>query len=320
MTDARWGMTLPVEGAPLADLPALAADLVTAGYTDFWSSEVDSWDAVSPLAAVADRARHATLGTAIMPVHTRGPAVLAQTATTMAGLTRGRFVLGLGSSAPAVVRDWNGVPHEAPYERVRDTLAFLREAFTGGRVDREYETFAVRGFQLKVPVEEPPPVYVAALRPRMLRLAAEQSDGAITNWLSADDVPRVRDVIGADVPLVARILVAATEDVDAVRTFASRLVAAYLNVPAYAAFQRWLGRGPALETMWERWQSGDRRGALAAVPDEVVDALVVHGSPEAIRAHVTRYADAGVTVPVLYLLPVGDRLADSARALGPSRV
>ena len=156
----------------------------------------------------------------------------------------------------------------------------------------------------------------------MLRLAAaEQSDGAITNWLSADDVPRVRDVIGADVPLVARILVAATEDVDAVRTFARRLVAAYLNVPAYAAFQRWLGRGPALETMWERWQSRRpaRRPAGGSL-DEVVDGLVVHrlprGDPRPRHALRRRRRHRAGALPAAGRRPA----RRSARALGPSRL
>jgi probable F420-dependent oxidoreductase len=293
----------------------MAAELAGAGYTDLWSSEVDAWDAIAPLAAVAAAAPHAILGTAIVPVHTRGPAVIAQTAATMAGLTGGRFVLGIGSSAPAIVRDWNAVPHDAPYQRVKDTLSFLREALTGARVDRRYETFEVRGFQLRVPVPAPPPVYVAALRPGMLRLAAEHADGTITNWLGVDDVLRVRSVVGPDLPVVARIMVAATQDLDAVRAHARRLIAGYLTVPTYAAFQTWLGRGPALAEMWTRWHAGDRRGALAAVPDEVVDDLVVHGSPEQIRAHIGRYVDAGVTVPVLYLLPLGDELREAALAL-----
>lgn len=103
-----------------------------------------------------------------------------------------------------------------PYERTRDVLAFLREALTGARVDRSYETFAVEGFRLRLVPKEPPPLLLAALRPRMLRLAGSSADGAITNWLSADDVPRVREAVVADSHLVARILVCPTTDADLV--------------------------------------------------------------------------------------------------------
>jgi hypothetical protein len=95
-------------------------------------------------------------------------------------------------------------------------------------------------------------------------------------------------------------------------------IAAYLNVAVYAEFHRWLGRGPLLEEMWAAWGSGDRKAALAAIPDEVVDALVVHGSHEECRAHVRRYVDNGVTVPVLALLPGGDDMAKSIEGLAPS--
>ena len=76
------------------------------------------------------------------------------------------------------------------------------------------------------------------------------------------------------------------------------MIAAYLNVGVYAAFHRWLGRGAELEPMWEAWQAGDRKAALAAIPDEVVDALVVHGSYDECRAHVGRYVANGVDIPV----------------------
>jgi probable F420-dependent oxidoreductase len=253
-----------------------------------------------------------------MPVHTRVPAVIAQTAATMAGLTGGRFVLGLGSSAPVVVHDWNARPHEAPYQRVKDILNLPPRGDDRHPRRHEYATFAVRGFQLKVPVSTSPPVYLAALRPRMLRLAAEHGDGAITNWLGAEDVARVREVVGPELPLVARILVAASVDADAVRAHARRLIAGYLTVPTYARFQEWLGRGQALTPKWERWHAGDGRGARAAIPDEVVDQLVVHGSPNAIRKHVQRYVAAGITVPVLHLLHVPGDLAAAARSLGPT--
>ncbi len=313
----RWGLTLPLEGADLGALPDLALEMEALGYTDFWSSEVDVTDGLTPLAAIAGRGVQAHLGTAILPVFTRGPAVLAQSAATMAGLAPGRFSLGIGASSPAVVHDWNAVPHDTPFARVRDMLHFLQEALAGGRVDRAFETFAVHGFQLKYVPEITPPLVVAALRPGMLRLAAAEADGAAINWLSADDVLRVREVTGPDLPLVARILVCPSTDVEKVRAYGRRLIAAYLNVPAYAAFQRWLGRDQVLSPMWESWASGDRRGALTAIPDAVVDELIVHGSPATCVDHLQRYATNGVTVPVSFLLPIGADLPEAARRLAP---
>ena len=96
------------------------------------------------------------------------------------------------------------------------------------------------------------------------------------------------------------------------------MITAYLNVPAYAEFQRWLGRGPALEPMWDAWAAGNRKGALAAIPDEVVDELVVHGSLPECKAHVQRYVDNGVTIPAPMIVPLSVDLAEAVAGLAPS--
>ena len=98
-----------------------------------------------------------------------------------------------------------------------------------------------------------------------------------------------------------------------------RMIAAYLNVKAYVEFQRWLGRGPVLQPMWDAWAAGDRKGALAAIPDSVVDELVVHGSVAECRAHIQRYVDNGITVPAPAVIPVGVSLAGAVAGLSPSR-
>jgi len=254
----------------------------------------------------------------VVPVYTRGPGLLAMQAATMAELAPGRFALGVGSSSDVIVERWNAVPFVEPYKRVRDTVRFLRAALTGEKVDAEYETFAVRGFRLGRRLEQPPPIYVAALRPGMLRLAGREADGAILNWLSAQDVSKVVPEVGPGKAIVARIFVCPTEDADRARAVGRIAVAAYLNVAVYAAFHQWLGRGPLLEAMWTAWRSGDRKAALAAIPDEVVDALIVHGSPDECRAHVQRYVDNGVTIPVLAVLPGGDDLGKVIENLAPA--
>ncbi|MFI9012357.1 LLM class F420-dependent oxidoreductase [Actinosynnema sp. NPDC053489] len=312
----RWGITLPLTGVPVLDHRSLAAELADLGYTDVWSAETAGTDAFTPLALAAQWSDRVRLGTAITPVYTRGPATLAMTAATLAEVSGGRFVLGIGSSSPAIVERWNGVPFHEPFKRTRDTLRFLKAALAGEKVSEEYETFTVRGFKLERPPAQRVPVMLAALRPSMLRLAGREADGAITNWLAADDVPRVR----AEMPggeLAARIFVCPTEDAAAARALGRVLISTYLTVPAYAAFHDWLGRGEALRPMREAWASGDRRGAGALVPDEVVDALVVHGSVDECRAHVAKYAANGVDTPVIALLPTGADQLDLARALAP---
>src|SRR5438093_2563895 len=101
----------------------------------------------------------------------------------------------------------------------------------------------------------------------MLKLAGTDGDGAIINWLSADDVKQVAPEVGEGKEIVARIFVCPSEDRDTVRKYGRMAIGAYLNVPVYAAFHEWLGRGPQLKGMWEAWQAGDRKAATAAIPD-----------------------------------------------------
>ena len=302
----HWGMTVPLGGVPLADHAAVFAALADAGFTDAWSSEVSGSDAFTPLTLAAAWEPRLRLGTAITPVFTRGPGLLAMTAAALAETAPGRFRLGIGASSPVVVGDWNAADFTRPFARSRDMLRFLRRALAGEMVDERFETFGVRRFRLERPPATPPPVLLAALRPGMLRLAAAEADGVILNWLSARDVPVAlaeTKAAGPDFEVVARIFVCPTDDAAYARNLARRLIAAYLTVPAYAEFHRWLGREPALGAMWQAWAAGDRKAALAAIPDEVVDDLVVHGSPAECRAKVQAYADAGIGVPVMALLP-----------------
>jgi probable F420-dependent oxidoreductase len=314
----RWGITLPLTGVPLAAHRDLVRALPDLGYTDVWSAETAGHDAFTPLALVAEWAPSLRLGTAIAPIYTRGPGLLAMTAATIAELAPGRFVLGIGTSTPTIVTQWNAIEFAEPYKRSRDTVRFLRAALRGDKVTETYDTFSVSKFRLERPPTPPPPIVLAALRPGMLRLAAREADGAITNWLAPTDVPKVRAELGTKPELVARIFVCPTEDAAAARGLGRLLISSYLTVPVYAAFHEWLGRGDALRPMHEAWAAGDRAGANAAIPDEVVDALVVHGSVEKCRETVAEYVAQGLDTPAIALLPTGDDPLDMVRKLAPS--
>ena len=317
----RFGITIPFDGVPLGEQRSWIEELADLGYTDLWSAEADGADAFTPLALASVWAPELRLGTAIVPAFTRGPACLAQSVGSLAQAAPGRFVFGIGTSSDVIVERWNGIEFVEPYKRTRDMVRFLRQALTGEKVREAYESFEVKGFKLGVPPTEPVPILIAALREGMLRLAGREGDGAIINWLSADDVSTVVPHVtqfGDDKEIVARIFVAVSEDSETVRSMGRYAIAAYLNVPVYAEFHRWLGRGDVLQPMWTRWQEGDRAGALEAIPDEVVDQLIVHGSADSCRAQIQRYVDNGVTTPAIALLPFGGDTQDAYRALAPA--
>ncbi len=315
----RWGLTLPLTGVPLQDQRDLVARLPDLGYTDAWSAELNGIDAFTPLAFASEWAPALRLGTAIVGIYGRAPVTLAVQAGTLAAIAPGRFVMGIGTSSKVAVEQWNGIPFEKPYQRSRDMLRFLREALAGEKVTREYETFSVDGFRLDPAPKVPPALALAALRPGMVKLAAAEAGIAITNWLAPADVSKVRAVAGPDCELVARIFVLPTADTDTARAIGKRILAAYLTVPVYAAFHEWLGRGEQIAPMLAAWNSGDRRGAVAAIPDDLVDELVIHGPAEHCRERVARYHAAGLDTPAIAIVPTpGIDLPKVIAKLAPS--
>ncbi|QFG02331.1 LLM class F420-dependent oxidoreductase [Tepidiforma bonchosmolovskayae] len=311
MARKRLSLSVPLDGVSLREHPEVCQEAERLGYTDAWSYEVDAIDAFTPLAVIGLHT-NLRLGTAIANVYTRGPATLAETAAGVAEVAPGRFNLGIGSGSQPIVELWNGGKFRKPATRVREMALFLRKAFAGERVVFEGETFRVDGFRMAKPPSEPIPIHIAALREGMLRVAGEVGDGAIINWLSAEDVKKsvavVREAAKAagrnpdDVEITARLMVCIDPLTPEVAMLQRRHLNAYLNVPVYKEFHRWLGREPLLSAMWTAWDSGDRKAALAAVPDVVVQDLFVAGTAEERNAHVQRYLEAGVDTAFLQFI------------------
>jgi probable F420-dependent oxidoreductase len=325
---------VPIDGFALPEHAELGREAERLGYTDAWSYEADGLDCFAPLAPVA-LATQLRLGTAIANVFTRGPATLAMSAAGLAELAPGRFCLGIGAGSQPIVESWNGGHFTLPATRVREMVHVLRAALAGERVVFRGKALNVDGFRLARPPAPPVPIYVAALRAGMLRVAGEVADGVILNWLAVDDVPRVVGVVreaaaraGRDpaaVEITARLLINVDPPGPEADVGVRRHVTAYLNVPVYRAYQEWLGRGTELAAMWQAWERGDRKAAVAAVPARVMGELILRGSMAEIRAHVRRYLDAGIDtaflqVSTLEAEPARRRhvLLDALRALAPA--
>ena len=314
---ARYGITVPFE-APLSEHKAIYNELADLGYTDVWTGEANSYDGLTPLILAAAWEPRLRVGPAILPAYTRSPALMAQSAASLAAAAPGRAAFGIGTSSDVIVGRWNGVPFEEPFKKTRDIVRFLKKALAGEKIDETFDTFTVKGFKLAMRLPEPPPILVAALRPGMLRMAGKEADGAIINWLSPDDVKKVAPEVGAGKEIVARIFVCPTQDKDMVRGAGKFAAAAYLNVEVYAKFHEWLGRGDDLAAMWKHWKEGDRKAAVESIPDHVIDELIIHGSPEECKEKIQRYVDNGVTTPVLAVMPFGIDNLTAARLLAPN--
>jgi probable F420-dependent oxidoreductase len=308
----RWGLTLPFTGLPLAEHRELVQRAEAAGYTDLWTGETSGPDGFTPLALSAAWTERARLGTGIVGVFQRGPALLAQEAAAMADASRGRFVLGIGSSSDRIVEGWNGIPFERPLSRVRETVEFLRTALAGERTET--------GFKLETAPTEPVPIVLAALRGKMLQLAVERADGAFTNFLPLSGLPKVTAQL-AQAPegfeLLCRFfcLLGEREQVEPLARF---MFSSYITVPVYTAFYRWLGYGEQIDPMVAAWEAGDRQAAAAAAPWEVIEETFLFGSPEEMRERLAAFVAGGITLPILTPIVSPDGLGEAIDALAPA--
>ena len=280
----RPGMTVPLPG-PLHSHREKLGELADMGYTDIWSAESDGADGFTPLALAAAWEPRLRLGTAIIPAYTRSPACFAQSVASLADAAPGRFAIGIGSSSNVIVERWNGIPFVEPYKKVRDVVRFLKDAFTYEKVAKTYDTFEVNGFKLGVRPEQPPQILVAALRdghvaPRCPGGRRRDHQLVVTHRRGQGGrCGCARRQEGEDKEIVARIFVCPSENADVVRAAARFAIAAYMNVPVYAAFHEWLGRGPQMQGMWGCLEGGGpQRPRWPPSRTRVVDDLVVHGA------------------------------------------
>jgi probable F420-dependent oxidoreductase len=315
---ARYGLTLPFAGVSLPDHEPLLRRADALGYDDLWSGEATGYDGFTPLALAAAWTERVRLGTGVVNPYTRGPALLAQSAAALADASGGRFVLGIGSSSDRIVERWNGIPFEKPLTRVREAVQGLRPVFAGER--------GAGGFKLEVAPAEPIPIYVAALRGRMLRLAGEIGDGAWVNFLPLGGVDQVvgkvregEEAAGrapGTVDIVCRFFNVPAPPEEGL-AFVRFLFAAYATVPVYADYFRWLGYAEQIDPMVQAWEGGDRRGAAELVPEDLARDVFVFGSPDEQRERLAAYADKGITTLCLTPIAPPEAVAGWIEAMAP---
>jgi probable F420-dependent oxidoreductase len=308
------GGSLGVTAAPfLRSGPVAVLDLARRadrlGYGSLWVAEVTGIEAFSVLGAVSRAAPGLGLGTGVLPMQVRTPPLLAMAAACLQALAPDREVLlGIGVSSPVVAGDWHGVGYPArPLARMREFITLLRECLSGGKVTFAGEFYQVRNFRLGVELgDRRPKIILGALGEGMLRLAGEQADGVLLNYLPASHVPWCVEQVrrGGKATIYANIHVGAG-DREAAAPQARYDLFSYAVVDAYARSFTQAGFSQAVQAIRAAHQAGDRAGALAAVTDEMIDAINVVGDQALVAATISAYRRAGVDVPVIFPLTWG---------------
>ena len=307
----RWGLTLPLPGLTLAEHEGLVKRAEAAGYTDLWTGETAGPDGFTPLALSAAWTERARLGTGIVGVFQRGPALLAQQAAALADASEGRFVLGIGSSSDRIVEGWNGIPFEKPLSKVRETLDFLdrRWRASGPRPASSSKRRPARG------ADRAGGAARQDARPRR-RAAA----GAFTNFLPLAGLPKVTAQL-QDAPTGLRAALP-------LLLHPRRARAGRAAGPLHVLL---LHHRPGLRQLLPlaRLRRADRAdgqglgsrrppGGRAAAPWELIEDMFIFGTPEQMKERLDAFVAGGITLPILTPIVTPDKLAETIEALAPA--
>ncbi len=286
------------------------------GYDDLWFADSSGIDALTTAAAVALNTSRCRIGTAIIPVYSRTPAVLASTTHVLHKLSQGRFILGLGSSSQTMMENWHGLHFAQPLTRVKETTQLVKAMLTGEKTNYDGRTVKSHGYR-QLPLEaDVQPVYMAALRAKMLEAAAEFSDGVILNLFPKDALSKMMGhiQIGAeragkqleDIEIVCRHQVVVTDDRDAARQLIRKSFAPYYATPVYNKFLAWCGYEDVAATIREGWAAKDRARTTGALDDQLVDAIAILGSMEECHDRIREYAEMGITTHIISCVSPGE--------------
>ena len=283
----------------------------TLGYASAWMAEGHAGDQFAILGACAAVTTRIGLGTSISSVFVRSAPTIAMAAATLDHLSGGRFVLGLGTSHREQVEPEHGLPFVAPTARLRDTVAIVRALLRDGAVSHAGEVVRVERFDLWFdPLRPAIPIYVAALFPRMLEIAGELAEGVLLTWPTVEAAGRAaahvargarragRTPESADLASLLPCAVARTRQ--AARDVMRPAIALYAGFfPRYnrlVAEQGFPDPARAIKAAWDR---GDRAAATRAVPDALVEAVSLVGTPDDVREGIERYRRAGLRLPII---------------------
>lgn len=287
----------------------IAQSAQRAGYSSIWTVEATATDAFSLLGAATVAAPGLGLGTGIVPVQVRAPTLTAMTAATLQALNPdGDVWIGLGVSAPAILRAHGAKETERPIAMMREAVALLRECLSGESVTFEGDFWQVRRFRLGVRLgERKPKIVLAALGPQMLRLAGAIADGVLLNYLPASHVPASVAAVrrGGNATILAYVHAAVGDLARSARSARNDLFN-YAMADGYANMFRAAGFADEVDELRARHAAKDRDGALAAISERMIQAIDFIGSEAEVTDFVRAYIDAGVEHPVLMPMPWGE--------------
>jgi probable F420-dependent oxidoreductase len=308
-TLTRRSIELAPPGRTILEHQEFARLAAAHGWGGTWISELAGFDGVTQVIAAGQAIAPGRAGTAIIPMQTRDPLLMAMTAASINQLLDGRFVLGLGTSTQVIIEGWHATDWGKPLSLTREYVSLVRRFLAGERVNTAEGRYRFHGASLGNQLPSAVPIYLAGLNDRMLELVGEIADGALLNFASLDYVRHARERLAVgreragksmdDFEIVVYFRCSFVDDYAEVRDRYQREFLTYVMAPVYQQMWGREGWGRMCADVEQKWRRGEREAALAAIPDRLASERALIGTPAEVRKRLDDYFDIGVHAAIV---------------------
>ena len=274
-----------------------------------WIPETWGMENFSMLSTVSQKI-DTKIGSSIINIYSRSPALIAMGAVTVDTLSKGRLILGLGTSSPPIVENFHGYDFEKPVARMREYVDVIRKITSSGKINYDGEFFHLKGFSLLIkPIREKIPIYLAAVNQKMVELTWEVGDGAIFYLRPINELKETISKMQSKrkIDSTCQIITAVSEDSEEALNRVKTTLAFYVSVgKVYREFLAKNGFANETKNIYEEFLKSGLESVGQHVPDHMADSLTIYGTPEECKKKLQEFRDTGIDLPIIQFNPIGD--------------
>ncbi len=273
-----------------------------------WIPETWGMENFSMLSMVSQKATSAKIGSSIINIYSRSPALIAMGAATVDTISNSRLILGLGASSTQIVEDFHGYQFENPISRMREYVKIIRLVLSGKQVNYNGNFFKLKNFSLLIkPPRDSIPIYLAAVNQKMVQLSWEIADGVIFYLRSISELKKTIQKMQEkkEIDIACQIITCVSHDSQKAIDHAKQTLAFYISVgKIYREFLAKNGFQKETEEIFQEFKRSGFKVIHELVPDSMLDSLTICGTPEECLKKFKKFADTGLTLPIIQFNPI----------------
>lgn len=275
-----------------------------------WIPETWGMENFSMLTAVSQNTKSCNIGSSIINIYSRSPALIAMGAATVDTISNGRMTLGLGTSSLPIVENFHGYKFENPVSRMREYVDIIKTTIAGKKMEYDGKFFKLKGFSILIhPPREKIPIYLAAVNQKMVELTWEIADGVIFYLRPIDELKNTISKMQAKkkIDVTCQLITCVSIDSDKAIDRAKKTLAFYVSVgEIYRKFLAKTGFQKETENIFSEFKKTGFKSCHDFVTDKMLRSLTVCGTPEDCKRQMSKFADAGLSMPIIQFNPIDD--------------